>query len=60
MVQLTECTFAGEVLTELHGKVPEDEPTRIAAIPRIPDDRQRECTGHGPEDEQAIRREITR
>lgn len=42
------------MLPELHGEVPEDEPTCIAAIPGIPNDRQWECTGHGPEDGQAI------
>lgn len=35
---LLDC--AGEMLTELHGEVPEDEPTCIAAIPGIPNDRQ--------------------
>lgn len=27
--------FTGEVLAELHGKVSEDEPTRLAALPGV-------------------------
>lgn len=46
--------LVGQVLAELHGEVPEDEPARLAALPGVPGDRQRECPGHGPKDWQTV------
>lgn len=46
--------FTGEVLAELHGKVSEDEPTRLAAFPGVPGYCPRERTGHGSKDWQTL------
>lgn len=42
-------TGRGQVRAELHGEIPENEPADIATLPGIPDGRQRECAGNGPE-----------
>lgn len=42
--------FAGKVRAELHGKVPENEPEDLAALPGVPDGGQRERSGTRPED----------
>lgn len=34
---------------KLHGKVPENEPTHLAALPGVPNIGQRECDGDGTE-----------
>lgn len=42
--------FPGEMRAELHGKVPENEPEDLAALPGVPDGGQRERSGTRPED----------
>lgn len=42
--------MTGSMRPELHGEVPENEPTDIAALPGVPDGRQRECHRNGPEE----------
>lgn len=46
--------LAGKVLAQLHGEVPEDESTCVAALPGVPGYRQRERSGHGPKDWEAV------
>lgn len=39
----------GQMLAELYGEVPEDEPAGVATIPGVPNVSQRECTGRSAE-----------
>lgn len=43
-----------QLLAQLHGEVPQDEPARVPALPGVPDDIERECAGGRPE----ARREV--
>jgi len=39
----------GEMCSELHGEVSEDEPAYFTEVSRIPNFSKRKCNGNGPE-----------